>query len=401
MRDLKRPLAFGILAAAAAVCAAAIAISSPAKAEILALVNYESKPEETLKALKISGPQEREEGLAVIDVDPESETFNRILMTMPLSPELMAHHIFYDRTMSKAYITSLAQGKLLVMNMQQNPYRINEIAVPECQVGEDVILSEDNKTWYLTCMGSNNVVVGDVATDEITSVVEMPVPYPHGLAVHSGIDRILVSNTVNAADLGDPGEHVSVLRKSDLEVLGTHKVSDKPSPSGEAPVELLFVPNAEPAVVYVTNMYGGTLWRGVWDAAKEDFDFAKAHDFAGQEAGVPLEIYFNQGVDRMYVTTAKPGHMHIFDISADPASPKLLKSIATAEGAHHVAFTQDERYAFVQNSLLNLPGMSDGSITVIDLEAEEVVAVADVLSASGYNPNSIVLLPRWNDFAGH
>ncbi|MDX1710893.1 MAG: hypothetical protein R3316_07110 [Rhodovibrionaceae bacterium] len=372
-----------------------------ASAEILALVNYESKPEETLKALKITGPQEREEGLAVIDVDPKSDSFNEILMTIPLSPDLMAHHIFYDRTMTKAYITSLGKGKLLLMNMEQYPYRIDEIDVPECQVGEDVIFSEDNKTWYLTCMGSNKVVVGDVATDKITDVVEMPVPYPHGLAVHTGIDRVLVTSTVNAADLGDPGEEVVILRKSDHEILGTHKVSNKPSPSGEAPVELLFVPRSDPPIVYVTNMYGGSLWRGVWNADKEDFDFAEAHNFAAQEVGVPLEMYFNQAVDTMYVTTAKPGHLHIFDISGDPASPKLVKSIATAEGAHHVAFTQDEKYAFVQNSLLNLPGMSDGSITVVDLQKQEAVAVADALSASGYNPNSIVLLPKWNHFAGH
>jgi hypothetical protein len=70
---------------------------------------------------------------------------------------------------------------------------------------------------------------------------------------------------------------------------------------------------------------------------------------------------------RSNVTTAKPGHLHIFDISKDAAKPQLIKSIATAEGAHHVAFTKDEKLAFVQNSLLNLPGMSDGSITIVDL----------------------------------
>lgn len=55
------------------------------------------------------------------------------------------------------------------------------------------------------------------------------------------------------------------------------------------------------------------------------------------------------GGDRMYVTTAKPGHLHVFD-TKDPLKPALLKSIPTAEGAHHVAFTKDGRYAFVQNA---------------------------------------------------
>ena len=80
---------------------------------------------------------------------------------------------------------------------------------------------------------------------------------------------------------------------------------------------------------------------------------------------------------------------------------RSLTSIATAEGAHHVAFTKDWRYAFVQNTLLNLPGMSDGSITVIDLKTEKVVGSVDTLKNDGYNPNSIVLLPEWNDLAGH
>src|SRR4029434_1204023 len=103
----------------------------------------------------------------------------------------------------------------------------------------------------------------------------------------------------------------------------------------------------------------------------------------------------------MHAPPAKPGHMHIFDLSAGAGKPMLLKSIATAEGAHHVAFTLDGRYAYVQNTLLNLPGMSDGSITVIDLKNDKVIASFDTLKNTGSNPNSLVLLPRWNDLAGH
>ena len=40
-------------------------------------------------------------------------------------------------------------------------------------------------------------------------------------------------------------------------------------------------------------------------------------------------------------------------------------------------------------------------ITVIDLKAEKVVGSVDTLKNDGYNPNSIVLLPDWNDLAGH
>ena len=71
------------------------------------------------------------------------------------------------------------------------------------------------------------------------------------------------------------------------------------------------------------------------------------------------------------------------------------------EGAHHVAFTKDGRYGFVQNSFINLPGMRDGSVSVVDLKAQKVVASMDTLKNNGLNPNSIVLLPSWNHLAGH
>ena len=55
----------------------------------------------------------------------------------------------------------------------------------------------------------------------------------------------------------------------------------------------------------------------------------------------------------------------------------------------------------VQNNFVGLPGMDDGSVTVIDLEKEEVIASMDTLKKQGLNPNSIVLLPEWHHDAGH
>ena len=101
------------------------------------------------------------------------------------------------------------------------------------------------------------------------------------------------------------------------------------------------------------------------------------------------------------MTTASPGQFHIFDISTGLLTPKLLKTFPVGNGAHHVAFSPDERLAFVQNNFLGLPGMGDGSVTVIDLEKEEVVKSMDTLKNQGFNPNSIVLLPEWHHDAGH
>src|SRR5712692_11036693 len=129
---------------------------SQVQAEILALLNYETKPEQIV----------RKEGLAVIDVDPKSPSFGKLLMEIPLPPDLVAHHIYFNRDKSKAYVTALGKSILHVMDLPRFPYRIKAVAVPDCQVLEDVVFSEDSRTWYLTCMGSSKVVMGDASTDK-------------------------------------------------------------------------------------------------------------------------------------------------------------------------------------------------------------------------------------------
>ena len=148
-------------------------------------------------------------------------------------------------------------------------------------------------------------------------------------------------------------------------------------------------------------MFGATIWAMKWNPATSDFDVSEVFDFNPMKMGVALEIYFDDAKKLMHVTTAKPGHMHTFDMSGGPMNPKLIKTVAAAEGAHHVAFTKDGRYGFVQNALLNLPGMSDGSVTVVDMKTHKVVASMDTLKNAGLNPNCIVLLPEWNDPTGH
>jgi DNA-binding beta-propeller fold protein YncE len=365
-----------------------LSCTSFASAEMLALLNYESKPDQPV----------RREGIAIMDIDPESTDFGKILMEIPLPADLVAHHIFFNRDRSKAYITALGKSLLHVIDLTSFPYRLRAIPVPDCKVGEDLVVSEDNKTWYLTCMGSSTVIMGDAVKDVPIKTVSAAKPadafimYPHGITIHNGIDRILVTSTVKP-DMSESGETVTVLEASTGKVLSTHKISSKASPANSAPVEVMFAPNTNPPVVHITNMMEGTLWAGVWDPKTKTFSFYQVDDFGPRQQGMPLEMMYNAKGDRLYVTTAKPGFVNLYD-NTDPRHPKFLKAIPAAPGAHHTVLSPDERYLFVQNSLLNLEGISDGSITVIDLKKDTVLGSIDTLKAQGFNPNCIMLLPN-------
>ncbi|HEY6860051.1 MAG TPA: hypothetical protein VI358_09745, partial [Pseudolabrys sp.] len=329
-------------------CAALIALGamvlapSLARSEILAMMNYETKSKDSLKSLKAPvPPAERREGIAIIDVDPSSRAFGKIVTDIPLPADLVAHHIFYNKDLTKAYVTALGKSELHVIDMRKQPYTPVRVETPGCAVLEDVVFSEDNKTFYVSCMGTQNVMVGDAVADKPLRTIALDKPYPHGLVIQEKIDRLLATSTVRATDLGDAGEAISVVELSTGKSLRSIKVSNKASPAGDAPVEILFAPGSNPPAAYVTNMYGGTLWILTWNAPKKDFDASQVFDFKTVASGVPLEIYFNGKADRLYVTTAKPGNLHIFDVSGGVEQPKLIKSIPIAEGSHHVAITPD------------------------------------------------------------
>ena len=367
-----------------------LSCASLASSEILALINYESKADQPV----------RREGIAIMDIDPESSDFGKILMEIPLPSDLVAHHIFFNRDRTKAYITALGKPVLHVVDLTRFPYRLQAIAVPDCQVLEDLVVSEDNRTWYLTCMGSSNVIMGDAVKDQPIKTVSAPGPAdafisnPHGIAIHNGIDRVLITSTVKPDDMTAAGETVTVLEASTGKVLSTHKVSSKPSPAKAAPVEVMFAPKANPPVVHITNMLEGTLWAGIWDPTTKLFSFNQVDDFGARQQGMPLEMLYNAKGDRLYVTTAKPGFVNLYD-NTDPRQPKFLQAIPAAPGAHHSVLSPDERYLFVQNSLLNLEGLSDGSITVIDLaKGGKVLGNIETLKTQGFNPNCIMLLPN-------
>lgn len=381
------------------IAGAALALMAlPAKAEMLAIANYETLAEESLKALQLQAMGgQRREGIAIIELDRNSPDYGKILIDMPVDPETVLHHIFYNNDLTKAYVTALAKPVLHVIDLTKWPYRLKAIPTPGCSTQENIIFSDDNKTWWVTCMGTANLVEGNAVTDEVIRNIDLPNSYPHGITLHGGIDRMLVTSCV-APDMSGAGHTVEVVEASTGKHLGSVTVAEK---KGAAPVENVFVPGANPPTAYVTNMMENSLWAVVWNEGTGEFESQKVYDFDDVEALMPLEIYFNRAVDRLYVTTADPGHFHIFDISEGPLKPRLLRQLPTAGGAHHVAITPDETLAYVQNALLNIPGINDGSITVIDLNTMELVDSIETFKEQGLTPNSLTLLPEWYHPAGH
>lgn len=369
-----------------------------AYADLLAILNWETKAPESLNTLSLSENKNREEGIAIIELDKNSGDYGKILTNIPVNPDLVLHHIFYNQDLSMAYVTALEGENLFYINLNEKVWRLRNISVPMCKVQENIIFSNDNSKWWLTCMGSSNIIEGNAKTNTVERVIDLPNAYPHGITLNEEIDRLLIANCV-APDMSNAGKTIEVIEASTGKHLESITISRG---SLNAPVEVVFIPNTYPPIAYATTMMENSLWGLKWNEKQKTFITEELFDFREHNKSLmPLEIYFNNNNSRAYITSADPGKLHIFDISEDPMSPNLIKNISAAGGSHHVAITKNENLAFVQNGLLNIPGINDGSITVINLDNLEVIDVINTFKDNGRVPNSITLLPEWYNPAGH
>ena len=175
-------------------------------------------------------------------------------------------------------------------------------------------------------------------------------------------------------------------------MLSTHLLAKDPSvPSG--PVEVAFLPDR--SIAFVTNMLEGTLWMAIWNEQSKEFKFKLVDDGAPRGQSWPLEIYL--GPDgNLYLSWAQPGLVNVYNLK-DPEAPRLIRTLPAEPGAHHIAFSDDGRYLFVQNNLLNLKKMDAGTISVVELKSGQPVATVDSFIQQGLQPASLLLLGRRGD----
>ncbi len=347
---------------------------------LLAVVDYTSA----------DGP----DGIAVLDLNPSSPTFGRLLQRLPLGPGAVPHHLYYNRDGSRLYTTSLADPALYRVELsgERLVEAVPLVSAEVCAVGEDLYFTEDGTTFYMTCMGSDRVLVFDARSDEVRGRIEAPPPAepalvnPHGIEAYEPIDRLLVTNTLRPGT-NEARSTINVIERSTGRILSTETLARDPE-QPSAPVEITFLPDRP--IAYISAMLEGTLWAAVWDEGSQSFEFAVVDDGAERRQSWPLEIAV--GPDgNLYVSFAQPGGVNVYSLE-DPKRPRFLRTLPAEAGAHHIVFSPDGQYMFVQNNLLGLEGMNAGTISVVELATGQRVATVEAFRERGLLPTSFVLL---------
>lgn len=365
-----------------------------------------------------------DDGVALIDFDPESETFGEIMQMVDIGEGVLPHHLYFNRDESRLYTTALGGENLyeIVLEHDDGTPTIDEIVSIDTGgniVGEDIYFTEDGTQYWVTFMGGlggdqgGSVGVFDAETNELIDTIVAPVSddpesdepfilYPHGISANEDLGYVMVTSTIHYDLTTGIGNTSTLIDIETHEVLETYLVADSIE-DFSSPVEVLLLRDEFPDYALVSTMIGGDIWIAEFDEETGIFgNFAKAFDGSEYDLGWTLEFYIGPGDDPdsdddklLYVSHAQPGVINVFSLDNLPELT-LVKTLPADAGAHHMAFftTQSGREAMVvQNNLLNLndpfPYLNAGTLMVVDIHSGEVLGELDLPEMYNLMPESI------------
>lgn len=361
------------------------------------------------------------DGVALVNLDPESDGFGEILQTLELGEGVLPHHLYYNHDQSRLYNTTLGGAFLYELILERDADGIPTItgATPidtgGSIVGEDMYFSEDGSSFWVTFIGGSggerdgSVGVFDARTNELLQTIVAPEPedpasgepfllYPHGISANEARGYMVVTSTVHPDLVTGMGNTVTLIDMDTKEPVQTVLVGESWEDLSQ-PVEVLMLREGLPSYVLVTTVMGGDVWVAPFDEATGRLgEFTEVIDGSANELGIALEFYIGPGQDPesdedqlLYVSFAVPGVVNAYSLDNLPEL-ELVKTFQAEPGTHHFGFfrTESGREAMViQNNLLNGEGINAGTLTIVDIHSGEQLGRVDLPGDHGILPESL------------
>lgn len=352
--------------------------------------------------------QDGPDGIAIIDLDPESPDFGKVVSNLELGKGVLPHHIYFDRNDRKIYNIALGPPYLYQLELgydKKYPYfrSAHAINTGGNMVGEDIYFTRDGR-YIVTFMGGRGghhggtVGVFDLNSNRLLKTIEVPwhegvttfIRHPHGISANEDKQLLMVTSTIHPGLTSGFGNTCTLIDLNNYQVRSTYLVADSINDL-TSPVEILLLRDEFPPYALINTMLGGDIWIADYDSASNGFKrFRKFYDGTAAGLGWALEFYI--GPDKLlYVSFAKPGKVLVFDL-ADLPRARLVRTLNAAPGSHHMAFFKSRsgrKLVAVQNNMLNLPGMDSGTIQIFDITTGELCGTVDMKTKYGWMPESI------------
>ncbi len=330
---------------------------------------------ETEKHLLIwAGDQARKASdfLAVVNFDPASADYGKIVKTVPLPNPGDAgnepHHVGVSangKTLACGGLLSVLKGQKEIfffdISNPAEPKFVSAADPPQSAI-TDEFYPLDNGGFLVTMMGgAEGHHPGRVAEfdSNMNLVAEHPASppddgfNPHGISVRPEAnlmvtsDFICPSTTLHAVP-GELGLRGSI-RVWDFQKREIVKTVTLPNPAGTIDVRL--IPGDPQKRAFTAGMADDQLYLIDTEAgaAKAVFDFG-----AIAKGGWPQLMRMTADGKRLFISMNMAGKVVMFDTS-DPEAPKVLKvlDLGANSGPHYIALTSDEKRLVITDYFLN------------------------------------------------
>jgi hypothetical protein len=357
------------------------------------------------------------DGIALVDLNPESKRFGKIMQRKEIGTGVLPHHLYFNNEEKRLYTTALGGDYLYEVILDKGRdgvprmTRIVPVDTGGNLVGEDMFFTRDNSRYYVTfLMGqggekAGSVGVFDARTNELIETIVAPSPddpssgqpfimHPHGISANEDLGLMMVTSDAHAEQPIEIGNTVTTIDMATNKPIKTQLVAESWDDLSET-VEVLMLRGDLPPYALVTTINGGDIWIAEYDEASGTFgEFVEVVDGEQEGLGVALEFYIHSnhhGEKELYVSFAVPGVVNVYSLDSLPDLP-LKRTITTGPGAHHMAFFETEsgrELIVVQNNLINIDGLNDGTLMVLDSHTGELVRTLDMAEDYGLMPESI------------
>jgi len=357
------------------------------------------------------------DGVALIDLDPESKRFGKILQKRPIGRGVLPHHLYFNNDETRLFATSLSGSFLYEIRYKKDKHnrprigRFVPIDTGGNLIGEDMYFTSDGSRYYVTFLGGRggerdgSLGVFDSETNELIETIAGPEPqdpsseqpfilYPHGISANEDFGFFMVTSASSPDGVSGIGNTVTQIDLETNELLKTYRVADSPTDPSET-VEVLLLRDDFPPYALVTTGTGGDIWIAAYNDSTGLFDpFEKKVEGDDQGLGVPLEFYIYENEQKekeLYVSFASPGVVNVYSLEQLPDLP-LKRTLPAGAGAHHMAFfktSSGREVVVIQNNLINLEGLNEGTLMVVDIYTGEVLDTLDMRADYGLLPESV------------
>jgi selenium-binding protein 1 len=352
-----------LLGALSVAIAAIAAVPAFAPDESVFVRNLKPGAHETLLYVWTRDADQKESDfLAVVDANPKSGSYGKVIATVPTnSPANEAHHFGYTSKADRIFGAGMFSNKLFIYDVKRAPRKPRLIRT----VDLDPTGYSGPHTLYAVPGGVLIAMLGAVGGGGPGALVMVdddgkfkqawPVVRPYGqpgymydVGVKLEMNRMITSSWAHPGHIkaGDHPQHsgkdVVVWDWKQKKVLQVQELD-------LAPLEVRWMHGRDGLGGFTNAAFGSSVW--YWEDANRDGQLEFHRVIRLPDNSIPADMRVSYDNRYLYVSLWGGGKVQQYDI-ADPKNPKLVSEVALPQ-PNMMKLTPDSRRLYVTNSLLS------------------------------------------------